>query len=191
MSKNHKEYSLFNRKWEIISTEVITSQTKSGHTYQHNKNTYGWVETETKLLDSNGPTILNSQNKSETFRGWVISCRDTSQLDYNSGVDIEYKVSLNTLYYNDSVDHLTKFIRKIPKRSRNKLIKLIYLYELNDVKTFYTFERLFYRLRTRFNLKFSSWSHTNLYQFELLKPTFLISSDRNRKINKLFRSLRG
>lgn len=190
LAKNSKDYSFYNRKWEIVSTELVTQQLKSGQTYSHTKSHYDWVETETKLADNrNGsPTIITNTPKSieHSFRAWVLSTRDTSTYSfYTGGVDIQYKLFVRNGY--NCVGDITKFIKVIPKRSKKKIIRMIYLYELREEKNFHSFERLFFRLRDRFNLKLAAWSDNDSFQFELIKPTFTISGNRNRKINKILK----
>jgi len=190
LANNHKDYSLYNRKWTLISTELVTSQLKSGKTYSHTRSNYDWVETETRLTSSNGntPTIItDTPQKTECFRAWTLSTRDISTYSYyTGGVDVTYKLFVRNGY--DCIGDITKYIKAIPKRSKKKIIRMIYLYELKETKDFYSFERLFFRLRNRFDLRLSPWSSTDGYQFELIKPTFTISRDRNRKINMLLKS---
>jgi hypothetical protein len=90
----------------------------------------------------------------------------------------------------ECIKHLTSFISKIPKGSRKRIIKMIYLYDLRVEKDFFSFERLFARLRKIFNLKLMDFTHTsgrNGYQFDLIQPTYSLDRNRNRKINKIFR----
>lgn len=191
LAKNNKDYSFYNRKWQVTSTELVTQQLKSGQTYSHTKSYYGWIETETKLADNNSnlTIVTNKPQKTETFRSWTISTRDISTYSYyTGGVDITYKLFVRNGY--DCVGDITKFIKVLPKRSKKKLIKMIYLYELKETKDFYSYERLFFRLRDRFDFKLSAWSDSDTHQFELIKPTFTISGDRNRKINRLLKFIK-
>lgn len=191
LGKNSKDYSLYNKTWQVIGQKIITNSLGNTHSYPE----YGYVESQTKIIDSNSPffTILKSESpkKTEQMRGWQISTSDHSQYSYyDGGIKSSISVSCRIHWTRESKSNLTKFIKRIPKKSRNKLIKLIYLYDLKEEKNFWAYERLFNRLVTRFNFKFTSWSDNESYQFQLIKPTFSIDRNRNRKINKLLRNFR-
>lgn len=196
LSKNSKNYSLTERKWEMVGTETYQI---SGKTYSRNK--FDWVEYDTKLhntsrKDKDGkeyfdklPSIIVN-GKAENVRGYVISCKDTSDFNYYyGGVNTEVKAAIMSYYHYDEIciRNLANFIKKIPKKSRKKLIKMMYLYDLRQDKNFFSFEMLFSRLRQYFNLSLVTWGCEKTQQFDRIKTTYTITSNRNRNINRVFR----
>jgi hypothetical protein len=191
LAKNHKDYSLYNRTKTLVPPSWPPPPYTPGITQSRSKPEYNWTETETKIFNTSKSLSIQISGKFEQFSGYTLSCKDTSSYStYGGGVSFDYKVLVHTYeYYKmDSIKNLTKFIKSIPKKRRNKIVNIIYLFELNEEKTFFTYERLFSRLRTRLDFTFLSYGKT--YQFDLIKPTFSLSGNRNRKINKLFRFLR-
>jgi hypothetical protein len=189
---NRNSLQLVTREWKVVGHEIKT--------YPNVAATYSaaiceWVETPTKIVDSNGPlfTILKQETprkQTEQMRGWQLTCFDTSNSGWYGGVESSVKFNARLFYSNETLDNLEKFIKKIPKKSRKKLIKLLYLYNLKEEKSFITYERLFHRLRIGFDFHFSSWSCSELYKWDLLKQTFPIDVHRNMKINRLLRFFR-
>jgi len=191
IGENYKDIILVNRKWEIVGQDIWT--TSSGKTYSTSK--CDWVEYQTKIIDTDRLhfTILNSENpkRTEQMRGWQLTTEDHSNYNYYKG-GMKSKVIVSGRIVNtpENIKNLTKFIKKIPKRSRKKLFKLLYLYNKSEEKNFVVYERLFSRLRTRFNLEFSNWSFNNIFQWEKIIQTFPPEIDRNRKLNRLLRFFR-
>ena len=145
-------------------------------------------------MDNNGPlfTILKQETprQTEQMRGFQLSCSDTSNSGWHGGVESSVKFNVRLLYSDETIENLKKFIKKIPKKSRKKLIKLLYLYNLKEEKNFITYERFFHRLRIGFDFKFNSWSCRELYKWDMIKQTFPPDVDRNMKINRLLRFFR-
>lgn len=189
-SKNSLQ--LVTREWKVVGHEVITYPNVSA---TYSRNIYDFVETPTKIVDNNGPlfTILKQETprkQTEQMRGWQLSCIDTSSSNWYGGIESSITANFRLLYRDETKINLEKFIKKIPKKSRKKLIKLLYLYNLKEEKTFITYERLFHRLRIGFNFQFSSWRYTELYKWDMIKQTFPPDVDRNMKINRLLRFFR-
>ena len=87
-----------------------------------------------------------------------------------------------------SLIYINQWISVIPKKSRNKLVRMIYWYE-NSEKNYWDMNNLMRRLFERF--KFSIVSGYNKIEdsrFCGFVPTYDITGNRNRKINKLLRS---
>jgi len=102
--------------------------------------------------------LLSEQpKKTDQMRGWQMTCVDDSSRNWYGGIESQVKWCGRLLYVTETLINAEKFIKKIPKKSRKKLIKLLYLYNLKEEKNFITYERLFYRLRIGFDFQFSSW----------------------------------
>lgn len=202
LSKNHKNYSLIERKWEMVGTETYQiggSGSTAGKTYSRNK--FDWVEYPTKLhstsrKDQKGQEFFDKlpslviKDKQENVRGYVISCKDTSDFNYYyGGVNTEVKAAIMSYYHYDEVciRNLTNFVKKIPKKARKKLIKMMFLYDLRKEKDIFAFEMLFSRLRQYFNLSLVTWGCEKTYQFDKIKTTYTVDRNRNRKINRVFK----
>ncbi len=178
----------------MIGTE---SYQVNGNTYSRNK--YGTVKYETKLesksWQNNGieqfpliPSIvLNGGGKYtiDNIRGYSISRKDTSEYDdWSGGISSEVKARIiENPNYNNRM-HI--FINKLPNRSKKRLIKIMYLYDLRVNKDYIAFERLFTRLSIVFNFSFLSWGGKE-YKFDTFEPTYSLDQNRNRKINSIFR----
>jgi hypothetical protein len=191
LSKNHKNYLLSERKWEIIGTEAYQA---NGKTYSRNK--FDWVNYDMKLhslshKDKDGKEYFNRSpslvinGKNENIRGYLMSCKDISDFGcYYGGIESEIKI-VNVGY--NEVQNLTNFIRKIPKNSRKRIIKMMFLYDLKKEKDIYAFDILLNRLKRYFGLSLLTWGNDKGYQFDRIIPIFTITSNRNKKINCIFR----
>ncbi len=192
IGNNRESLQLVTREWKVIGHEI---KTYPNLTATYSAAICNWVETPTKIVDSNGPlfTILKQESpkkQTEQMRGWQFTCFDTSSSNWYGGIESSIKYNGRLLYGDETITTLKKFIRKIPKKSRKKLIKLLYLYNLKEEKSFTTYERLFYRLRIGFDFQFTSWHCSEVYKWDMIKQTFPKPVNRNRKINRLLRFLR-
>lgn len=198
LSKNHKNYLLTERKWEMVGTETYQiggTGINAGKTYSKNK--FDWVDYDTKIhsssykFDRSPSLVINGKN--DTIRGYLMSCRDTSDFsNYYGGINTEVKVANMSYYHYDEVcvRNMTNFIRRIPKNSRKRLVKMMYLYDLRTDKDIYAFDMLLLRLKKYFSLNLLTWGCEKGYQFDRIKPTFTTTSNRNRRINCIFRYAR-
>lgn len=86
-----------------------------------------------------------------------------------------------------SLIYINDWISVIPKKSRNKLVRLIYWYE-NSEKNYWDMNNLMRRLFERFNFGITTgYSKIDDGHFCGFVPTYDITGNRNRKINKLLR----
>ena len=119
---------------------------------------------------------------------------DNSDCDdgYIGGTKTTYAFCMPVMTYTSdypkTMNKLISFIGKIPKKSRNKLIKALYLYDIKEEKDFSSYERLFSRLSKRMGLSFGKRWDNNEISFDRIGPTYSVLGDRNRKLNKLFRN---
>jgi len=117
---------------------------------------------------------------------------DHSSEDFwGCGVTKTYKVKFEFWKYymstsqSKSLTYLNNWISSIPKKSRNKLVRLIYWYE-NSEKNYWDMNNLMRRLFERFKFSIST-GYSGKEYFSGFAPTYDITGDRNRKINKLLR----
>lgn len=86
-----------------------------------------------------------------------------------------------------SLIYINEWISVIPKKSRNKLVRLIYWYE-NSEKNYWDMNNLMRRLFERFKFSIvTGYSKIEDSRFCGFVPTYDITGNRNRKINKLLR----
>lgn len=87
-----------------------------------------------------------------------------------------------------SLIYINEWISVIPKKSRNKLVRMIYWYE-NSEKNYWDMNNLMRRLFERFKFGIvSGYNKIEDSRFCGFAPTYDITGNRNRKINKLLRS---
>jgi len=192
LKDNVDKYSFYNEKWGITSYETITSP--FGHTYQNP--IYDKIITQTKY-ESNRLyiSIDNGTGKQQDLSAISMKIEDDSDCDggYIGGTKTVYSFYMPILTYSTEnskvISKLIHFIGKIPKKSRNKLIKALYLYDIKEEKDFFSYERLFSRLSKRMGLAFARrWDTNSEFYFDRIGPTYTINANRNRKLNKLFRN---
>ena len=86
-----------------------------------------------------------------------------------------------------SLIYINQWISVIPKKSRNKLVRMIYWYE-NSEKNYWDMNNLMRRLFERFKFSIATgYNKIEDNRFCGFVPTYDIIGDRNRKINKLLR----
>ena len=104
-------------------------------------------------------------------------------------------ISLNCSMYtiNNNIDKYIStcrsFIKKIPKKSRNKLVKMLYLHETIpfESRSFKEYAILYKRLKERFDIHlWERWTNQKI-TFDRLIQTYDDIDNRNRKLNKLLR----
>lgn len=89
-----------------------------------------------------------------------------------------------------SLIYINEWISVIPKKSRNKLVRMIYWYE-NSEKNYWDMNNLMRRLFERFKFGIvSGYNKIEDSRFCGFKQTYDITGNRNRKINKLLRRKR-
>lgn len=87
-----------------------------------------------------------------------------------------------------SLIYINEWISVIPKKSRNKLVRMIYWYE-NSEKNYWDMNNLMRRLFERFKFGIvTGYNKIEDSRFCGFTPTYDITGNRNRKINKLLRS---
>ena len=119
------------------------------------------------------------------------NCHSTRDF-WGCGLTKEYKVKFE-IGYNmltskpKSLIYIEDWVSSIPKKSRNKLVRLIYWYE-NSQKNYWDMNNLMRRLFQRFKLSIVTNNNNGEREyFYGFTPTYDITGDRNRKINKLLR----
>lgn len=85
-----------------------------------------------------------------------------------------------------SLVYINEWISVIPKKSRNKLVRMIYWYE-NSEKNYWDMNNLMRRLFERFKFSIATGYNKIEDRFCGFVPTYDITGNRNRKINKLLR----
>ena len=86
-----------------------------------------------------------------------------------------------------SLIYINEWISVIPKKSRNKLVRMIYWYE-NSEKNYWDMNNLMRRLFERFKFSIATgYNKIEDSRFCGFVPTYDITGNRNRKINKLLR----
>ena len=86
-----------------------------------------------------------------------------------------------------SLVYINEWISVIPKKSRNKLVRMIYWYE-NSEKNYWDMNNLMRRLFERFKFSIATgYNKIEDSRFCGFVPTYDITGNRNRKINKLLR----
>ena len=86
-----------------------------------------------------------------------------------------------------SLIYINEWISVIPKKSRNKLVRMIYWYE-NSKKNYWDMNNLMRRLFERFKFGIvTGYNKIEDSRFCGFVPTYDITGNRNRKINKLLR----
>ncbi len=191
LKDNVDKYSFYNEKWGITSYETITSP--FGKTYQNP--IYNKIITQTKYeINRLFLSIDDGNGKQQDLSAIRMRIIDNSDCDdgYIGGTKTTYAFCMPVMTYTSdypkTMNKLISFIGKIPKKSRNKLIKALYLYDIKEEKDFSSYERLFSRLSKRMGLSFGKRWDNNEISFDRIGPTYSLLGDRNRKLNKLFRN---
>ena len=116
----------------------------------------------------------------------------TSHLTFTSDIIIEcspYHYGDRSIYA--MIDNIRIFIKRIPKKSRNKIVKMLYWFECKSLEErgFVEYAALFKRMRTYFDMEIlEKWvSGKNKLKFDRIIETYDQVETRNRKINKLLR----
>ena len=194
LKNNNDKYCFYNDKHIITSYRKITYP---GGT--RNEPVWGKISTPTKY-ESNRLYISTDDGtgKQQDLNAFRMQIIDHSDCDsgYIGGTKTIYEFYMPIWVWSRDYEiifqKLIRFIGKIPKKSRNKLIKALYLYDIKEEKDFSTYERLYYRLSKRMGLSFGRrWGTNDIISFDRIGPTYSIIGDRNRKLNKLFRNRNG
>jgi hypothetical protein len=88
------------------------------------------------------------------------------------------------------IDNIRIFIKRIPKKSRNKIIKMLYWLECTPVEErgFIEYAALYKRMRTYFDMEIlEKWFSGKKIKFDRIIETYDQVETRNRRINKLLR----
>ena len=116
----------------------------------------------------------------------------TSHLTFTSDIIIEcspYHYGDRSIYA--MIDNIRIFIKRIPKKSRNKIVKMLYWFECTPLEErgFVEYAALFKRMRTYFDMEIlEKWvSGKNKLKFDKIIETYDQVETRNRKLNKLLR----
>lgn len=195
LKNNNDKYCFYNDKCVITSHQTATYS--NGQVYQ--KPIYGKISTPTKYESNRLYISIDDGNgKQQDLNAMRMQIIDHSDCDdgYIGGSKTIYEFYMPVCVYSYDYERifnkLIRFMGKIPKKSKNKLIKALYLYDIKEEKDFSTYERLFYRLSKRMGLSFGRrWSTNDIISFDRIGPTYSIIGDRNRKLNKLFRNRNG
>jgi hypothetical protein len=103
---------------------------------------------------------------------------------------IQYSIKIskwqlsNSYYINEIIDNLEMFIEKLPKQTKKKLFKIVYVYQ-KMIKTETCYQKIFTKLSKIFNLTLKS--HSSKYKFDGFEKTISVVEHRNRRINNLLR----
>lgn len=192
LKDNQDKYCFYNDKWGITSYQTATYS--NGQVYQ--KPIYNKIPTPTKY-ESNRlyMSIDDGNGKQQDLSAIIMKVVDNSDIDcgYIGGSKTVYSFYMPVIIYSSEyskiIPKLIRFIKKIPKKSRNKLIKALYLYDIKEEKDFHSYERLFSRLSKRMGLSFGKrWITNEEISFDRIVPTYSVIGNRNRKLNKLLRN---
>jgi hypothetical protein len=193
LKNNEDKYCFYHDKWGITSHQTATYS--NGQVYQ--KPIYGKITTPTKYETNRlFLSIDDGTGKQQDLSAVTMTINDNSDCDtgYIGGTKTVYSFYMPICTYSCEqqkvMNKIIRFIGKIPKKSRNKLIKALYLYDIKEEKDFFSYERLFYRLSKRMGLSFGKRWDNNEISFDRIGPTYSVIGDRNRKLNKLFRNRR-
>ncbi len=192
LKHNQDKYCFYTDRFGIVSHQTATYS--NGQAYQ--VPIYGKITTSTKY-ESNRLyiSIDDGTGKQQDLSAMTMTVKDDSDCDcgYMGGSKTVHSFYMPMLVYSSEshkvISKLIRFIGKIPKKSRNKLIKALYLHDIKEEKDFSSYERLFYRLSSRMGLAFAKrWITNEEIRFDRIGPTYSILGNRNRKINKLLRN---
>jgi hypothetical protein len=191
LKNNEDKYCFYTDRFGIVSHQSTTYS--NGQTYQIP--VYGKITTNTKYETNRlYISIDDGTGKQKDLSMIRMKIIDNSDCDYGyiGGTKTTYAFSMPVMSYTTdypkTMAKLIRFIGKIPKKSRNKLIKALYLYDIREEKDFFSYERLFFRLSNRMGLSFGTRWDNNEISFDRIGPTYSVIGDRNRKLNKLFRN---
>lgn len=116
---------------------------------------------------------------------------------YTSSVKCSIELILDgSLYFQSErniqsmINNTRIFIKQIPKKSRNKIVKMLYWHESKPLseRGLKEYSILFKRMKERFDMHLiEKWSSQNKIQFDRITKTYNQIDDRNRKLNKLLR----
>ena len=161
---------------------------KPGETYTTSK--YDWIKTYTysaKELDTS--KVFNYKrvdsieiSSSHKFSiGW--SCNSTIQYS----IKISKWQLFSGYYTKEVIDNLELFISKLPKQTKKKLFKIVYIYQKMDKN-----ERCYQKIFSRFSkvLNLSLNTHNKKFKFSGFEKTISTIENRNRRINNLLRKRR-
>jgi len=193
LKDNQGKYCFYTDRFGIVSHQTATYS--NGQTYQ--VPIYGKTTTCTKYeRNSLFISVDDGNGKQQDLSAMTMTVKDDSDRDrgYIGGTKTVYSFYMPVITYSSEMHKvilkMERFIGKIPKKSRNKLIKALYLYDTKEEKDFSSYDRLFYRLSSRMGFAFSKrWiGNAEDIRFSRIGPTYTISGNRNRKINKLLRN---
>lgn len=192
LKNNGDKYCFYTDRFGIVSHQAATYS--NGQPYQ--RPIYGKITTNTKYETNRlYISIADGTGRQQDLSAVTMTINDNSDCDtgYIGGTKTVYSFYMPICTYSCEqqkvMNKIIRFIGKIPKKSRNKLIKALYLYDIKDEKDFWSYERLFYRLSTRMGFAFGKrWATSDDIRFSRIGPTYSIVGDRNRKLNKLFRN---
>lgn len=134
----------------------------------------------------------------DIYSMFVLSCIDNQSEgwydDYATKSTISITLNCSMYRYNNTdekyINACKRFINKIPKKSRNKLVKMLYFHEKTpkENRDFKEYAILYKRLKERFDLHIGGRYGTNTkITFDRLIQTYDDIDNRNRKLNKLLR----
>ena len=158
---------------------------KPGETYTTNK--YDWIKSYTYSADQLDTTKAFNFDKVDTIEisstlkfsiGW--SCKSSIQYSFNMSM---WQL-LSNYYINEIIDNLEMFIEKLPKQTKKKLFKIVYIYQ-RMIKTETCYQKIFTKFSKIFNLTLKS--HSSKYKFDGFEKTISVVEHRNRRINNLLR----
>lgn len=191
LKNNEDKYCFYHDKWGITSHQTATYS--NGQSYQ--RPIYSKIPTPTKYETNRlFLSIDDGTGKQQDLSAIRMKIVDNSDCDdgYIGGTKTTYEFCMPIMTYSSdypkTMNKLIRFIGKIPKKSRNKIIKALYLYDIKEEKDFFSYERLFSRLSKRMGLSFGKRWDNNEISFDRIGPTYSVIGNRNRKLNKLFRN---
>jgi hypothetical protein len=144
---------------------------------------YEWNEVTYKMTNGNiwmGRPYVIIDGSVKDMKGFKLKSIDNSNLSkYNGGVSSELILSINRDY-----SYVIDFVGKLSSKSRKRLIKMMFLYDLKE-KSDESYILLYSRLRKVFNITLNlEWTD---YKFDYIKKLEGIESNRNSKINKILK----
>lgn len=156
-----------------------------GEKYMTSK--YDWVKSYTYSANQLDSEKAFSYKKVDSIE---ISSSSSFKVGWSCSSKIEYTFSiskwqLSSNYYRDEmIDNLETFIDKLPKQTKKRLFKVIYIYQNMD-KNEKCFQRIFSKFSNLFNLTLKS--HPKKFKFDGFEKTISTIEIRNRRINNLLR----
>jgi len=136
-------------------------------------------------IDKSPFSVLSLKTNDYQSEGWYDDYTITSTIRMTLNVSL-FTINKNVDKY---INTCLSFIKKIPKKSRNKLVKMIYYHETIpfENRDFKEYAILYKRLKERFDIHLQGRWNKKAITYDRLVQTYDDVENRNRKLNKLLK----